>query len=100
MTPEGALLEGNYPDTRWRYSARYTVSNQWFADKVESLMAQLLPHKAFLSRLLQSGGKLSVVVQFLGDGYFGDEIPQSTLAKIVDLGLSLSIECFVVPQKA
>jgi len=41
-----------------------------------------------------------VVVQFLGDGYFGDEIPQSTLAKIVDLGLSLSIECFVVPQKA
>src|SRR5262245_10676715 len=100
MTPEGTLLEGNYPDTRWRYSARYTVSNQWFADKVESLMAQLLPHKAFLSRLLQSGGKLSVVVQFLGDGYFGDEIPQSTLAKIVDLGLSLSIECFVVPQKA
>jgi len=38
ITPEGTLLEGNYPHTRWRYSARYTVSNQWFADKVDSLM--------------------------------------------------------------
>jgi hypothetical protein len=98
MTPRGTLLEGNYPDTRWRHSARCTVSHQWFADRVESLVADLLPHKAFLSRLLQTGGKLTLIVQFLGDGYFGDEIPQSTLAKIADLGLSLGIECFMVPQ--
>jgi Domain of unknown function (DUF4279) len=98
MTPTGTPIEGNYPDTRWRHSARYTVSHQWFADRVESLVAHLLPHKAFLSRLLQTGGKLTLIVQFLGDGYFGDEIPQSTLAKIADLGLSLGIECFMVPQ--
>ena len=90
------LLEGSYPDTRWRHERQFTVSHQWFADKVESLVAHLLPHKAFLSRLLQTGGKL--IVQFLGDGYFGDEIPQSTLAKIADLGFSLGIECFMVPQ--
>jgi hypothetical protein len=98
VTPKGILLEGNHPDTRWRYCARYTVTNQWFADKVESLVAHLLPHKAFLSRLLQTGGKLTLIVQFLGDGYFGDDIPQSTLTKIADLGLSLGIECFMVPQ--
>jgi hypothetical protein len=95
MTPRGTLLEGNYPDTRWRHSTRYTTSNQWFADKVESLVAHLLPHRAFLLRLLQTGGEVSLIVQFLGDGYFGDTIPQSTLAKIADLGLSLGIECFM-----
>ena len=68
---------------------QYTVSPQWFADKVESLVEHLLPHRAFLSRLLQTGGTLTLIVQFLGDGYFGDKIPQSTLAKIADLGLSL-----------
>jgi len=98
ITPKGTLLEGNYPDTRWRHSARYELSNQWFADKVESLVAHLLPHRAFLPRLLQTGGKLTLIVQFLADGYFGDTIPQSTLAKIADLGLSLGIECFMVPQ--
>jgi hypothetical protein len=98
VTPKGTLLKGNNPDTRWRYSARYTVSNQWFADKVDSLVAQLLPHRDYLSLLLQTGGRLTLIVQFLGDGYFGDEIPQSTLTKIADLGLSLSIECFMVPQ--
>ena len=92
VTPKGTLLEGSCPDTRWRYSARYT------ADKVESLVAHLLPHRAFLSRLLQTGGNLTLIVQFLGDGYFGDTIPKSTLTKIADLGLSLGIECFMVPQ--
>jgi hypothetical protein len=96
------IVEGNYPDTQWRHSARYTVSHQWFAGRIagriESLVAHLLPHKAFLSCLLQTGGKLTLIVQFLGDGYFGDEMPQSILAKIADLGLSLGIECFMVPQ--
>jgi Domain of unknown function (DUF4279) len=98
MTPKGTLLEGNYPDTRWRHERQYTVSHQWFADKVESLVEYLLPHRDFLSRLSHTGGKATLIVQFLGDGYFGDEIPQSTLAKIVDLGLSLSVECFMMPQ--
>jgi hypothetical protein len=86
MTPPGTLREGNYPDTRWRHSARYTTSHQRFADKVESLEVKVLPKRAFLSRVLQTRGRLSLIVQFLGDGYFGDTIPRSTLAKIADLG--------------
>lgn len=98
MTPKGNLLPGNYPDTRWRHSKRYAVSDQWFADKVELLLKRLEPHKGFLSQLSATGGRASIIIQFLGDGYYGDEIPSSTLARIVDLGLSFGIEVFVDPQ--
>ena len=98
MTPKGKLLQGNYPDTRWRHSTRYTTQDQQFADKVELLVKRLEPHKTFLRNLSAEGGSATIVIQFLGDGYFGDEIPVSTLARIADLGLSLSIEVFAVPQ--
>jgi hypothetical protein len=39
-----------------------------------------------------------MVIQFLGDGYFGDKIPCTTLAKLVDLQLDLAIESFADPQ--
>jgi hypothetical protein len=38
------------------------------------------------------------MVQFLGDGYFGDEIPRDLLARLLDLELDLGIECFTEPQ--
>jgi hypothetical protein len=52
-----------------------------------------------LSRSLATPPSAELHIQFLGDGYFGDSIPPSTLAKIVDLGLSLGIECFIEPQR-
>jgi hypothetical protein len=45
-----------------------------------------------------SGGKASLIIQFLGDGFFGDEIPPTTLAEPVDLELALAIEPLVVPH--
>lgn len=54
--------------------------------------------KAFLAELKSTGGRAVVIVGFLGDGYFGDEIPVETLAKLAELGLDLGIECFSVPQ--
>jgi hypothetical protein len=35
-----------------------------------------------------------LIVQFLGDGFLGEDIPHKTLAAIVELGLDLGIECF------
>jgi hypothetical protein len=93
-TPKGALLPGNYPDTRWRHCVRCTVTEQWYAAEVMRLIDRLEPHKAFFATLRSTGGTASVVIQFLGDGYFGDEIPSIALAKLVDLGLALAIECF------
>ena len=97
-TPKGALLSGNYPDTRWRHRVQCTVTDQWFAAEVTKLLDRLEPHKAFFADIKSTGGTASLVVQFLGDGYFGDEIPGATLAKLVDLDLALAIECFTVPQ--
>jgi hypothetical protein len=97
-TPKGTLLSGNYPDTRWRHSVRHEAPGQWFAEKVKTFVDQLEPHKGFLANLSATGGRATIVIQFLGDNYFGDQIPQATLAKIVDLGLSLGIEVYSVPQ--
>ena len=91
MTPKGTPLGGEYPDTRWRHSVLHAVNDQAFADKIEELMVHLESKKAFLKQLTVSGGRLSLIIEFIGDGYFSDEIPRRTLSKIVDLGLNLSI---------
>ncbi len=97
-TPKGTPLEGQYPDTRWRHSIRYELSGQWFADKITLLVDRLAAHKAFFHHVRATGGTAEIIVQFLGDGYFGDNVPLETLAKMVELQLDLGIECFDVPQ--
>jgi hypothetical protein len=97
-TPKGNVLEGRYRDTRWRHSIRYELRDQWFADKVTMLVDRLVPHKAFFGQLRATGGKADVIVQFLGDGYLGDNVPTDTLLKMADLQLDFGIECFDVPQ--
>ncbi|HEX6001105.1 MAG TPA: DUF4279 domain-containing protein [Hyphomicrobiaceae bacterium] len=96
-TPKGTALPGCYPDTRWRHGARYEAGEQHFADKIAELVARLEPRKAFLAHLAATGGTATVIVQFL-DGYFGDSIPLTTLAKLVELQLELDIESYNVPQ--
>jgi hypothetical protein len=97
-TPKGDLLPGQYRDTRWRHSVRYEVKHQYFADAITALVDRLAPSKAFLSKLRSTGGEASIIVQFLGDGYFGDKVSKGTLSKLADLDLDLAIECFSVPQ--
>jgi len=97
-TPKGTLLPGVYPDTRWRHQIRHTVTEHLFAAEVVGFVEELETHKEFLVNILASGGRASVIIQFLGDGYLSDVIPTATLAKLADLGLALGIECFVDPQ--
>jgi hypothetical protein len=79
---------------RWRFSLRYEVGDQWFAGPVAELVDRLMARKEFLHKVIASGGSASVIVQFLGDGYFGDNIFTDTLAKLGELGLELGLECF------
>jgi hypothetical protein len=97
-TAKGTLLPGIYRDTRWRHSVKCVVPDQWFAAEVTPFVDRLAPYKAFLAELRATGGKASIVIQFLGDGYLADEIPVTTLAKLVELQLGLAVERFVVSQ--
>jgi hypothetical protein len=97
-TPKGAPLAGNYRDTRWRHSVEYSVTDQWFAAEITGLLDRLEPHRAFFADLKSTGGEAEIIIQFFGDGYLSDEIPFSTLIKLVELGLALGIECFAEPQ--
>ena len=98
-TPKGRPLPSVYRDTRWRHSRRHETSGQWFADKVAELIDHIEPRKAFLKELKSTGGKACLILQFLGDGYFGDEIPQTNLARLIDLELDFGIECFATAQR-
>ncbi len=97
-TPKGTPLPGNYQDTRWRHSIRHEAKDQWFADQFETLLSRIEPHAAFLGHLRATGGRTCLIIQFLGDGYHGDEISADTLSKLANMGLSLGIECFAEPQ--
>jgi hypothetical protein len=93
-TPKGTPLAGNYPDTRWRYSVECSVKEQWYAAEVTRFVDRLEPHKAFFAKLKSTGGTVCVIVQFFSGAHFADEIPLLTLAKMVDLELSLAIEIY------
>ena len=93
-TPKGRVLEGLYPDTRWRHSVEYELHSQWFADKVATLVEALVPHKAFFHQLRASGGKAEIGVQFFCDGYLGDNLSLQTLAQMTELQLTFGVECF------
>jgi hypothetical protein len=97
-TPDGTILPGAYPDTRWRHTIRHKVGSQWFAERIDSLVDRLMPHKDFLTGLRSTGGEAQVIIAFLGDGHFGDTVRRETLAKLVELELDLGVECFAVPQ--
>jgi hypothetical protein len=92
-TAKGTPLSGTYQDTRWRYSRRYETPDQWFSGKIAELIDRIGLHNAFLKELRSTGGRACLILQFLGDGYFGDEVPQAILARLVDLELDFGIEC-------
>src|SRR5438094_7115990 len=56
-TPTGRQLEGRYQDTRWRHSVRYEVRKQHFSAEVTSCVNSLVPYRAFLNRLRETGGR-------------------------------------------
>jgi hypothetical protein len=97
-TPKGKSLAGVYTDTRWRHTRGYTVDEQWFADELAQFVANLRSRGEALAKLQAGGGMTALVVKFLGEGFFGDEIGHETLSAIVELGLSLEIECFAVAR--
>jgi len=59
---------------------------------------RLVPHKEFLHRVCATGGEAMVVLQFLGDGYLGDNVRLDTLSKMAELQLDFGIECYADPQ--
>lgn len=95
---KGKPLPGVWTDTHWRHKRRYTVDDQWFADELARFVENLTSRGEALAKLQAGGGMTTLVVQFQGNGFFGDEIGHATLSALVELGLSLEIECFAVPQ--
>ena len=92
-TPSGRPLSGTYADTQWRHTAPRIVQDQAFADQLAGFVESLKACNEALAMLRAGGGRTVLVVQCLGD-YLADEIAHATLSRIVELGLSLGIECF------
>jgi Domain of unknown function (DUF4279) len=97
-TPKGMPLEGTYADPRWRYSREYRTKNQRFADKVVALLDRVERHRLFLRKLRKTGGSACLLVQLLGEGYFGDQVSPDILKRMADLTLDFGIEAYNIPQ--
>jgi len=97
-TPVGRRLSGQYPDTRWRHSITYHTENQRFSEQLSAFLDKLRRNKSYFSYIHSTGGSIQVILQFLGDGYYGDVLSQKILAKMAELGVGFGIECFGVPQ--
>jgi len=97
-TPKGTPLSGTYADTRWRHSTEHVIKDQRFASELSRLIDALEPHKAFFANVKSNGGTASIVIQFM-DGFLADQLSSVTLARLVELDLSLGIECYAgLPQ--
>ena len=97
-TPSGKPLSGTYADTYWRHRVPDAMPDQDLAELLADFMESLKSRREALAMLRETGGQTRLVVQFLGDGFMGDNIARKTLAAIVELGLDLGIECFTEPQ--
>ena len=51
VAPNGRVIGGRWPDTRWRYSIRYERSDQWFVKEFDLMVDRLVSHKSFLLQL-------------------------------------------------
>jgi hypothetical protein len=91
-TPKGRPLPGYYARTAWRYITEYELTEQWFTDKIALLVDRLVPHREFLRHVRATHGDACIIVQFLTDSYFSDEVDLNTLSKMVDLQLDFGIE--------
>jgi hypothetical protein len=98
QTPNGVVLTGNYTDTRWRYGVRHTTRDQWFAESICGFIDRLAPHKDYLHQLRNTGGTTSLIVQFLDNEHYADQMPPDVLAKMADLGPDFGIENYGVRQ--
>jgi hypothetical protein len=99
QTPTGTPLPGNYHDTRWRHSTRHAATDQWFAEPLAEFVASLVPRKGFFHHVRASGGEACVILQFLGDGYYGDNITPETLAQLAELHVDLGLEVYGTTQR-
>jgi len=96
--PDGGRLLGSYPDTRWRYVEEHCSADGHFAESLMTFVERLEARKQAIQGLTSSGASLTLIIAFLGDGYYGDGLSTSLLRRISDLGVELGIEVYGEPQ--
>lgn len=93
VAPSGVPIGGRYSDSRWGWSARFEKRREFF-DEVSVLANRLYPHKEFLSKIVDSGGSVEIVVHLPGDTNIGWTMPWAELATLAELKIDLGIEVF------
>ena len=99
-TPTGRPLEGTYSDTYWcaNLCANVNSSSECLEAALLRHSGGLSPHQAFISHVLDSGGKVEFYVGVFGPASFGFEFEPSLLEQIAAMGLALSVEIYGAPQ--
>ena len=96
MEPDNSWNAGERsftPDMKWGYTS-WTEGKRLFFDEVHVILEWLQEEKNFLSRLLNSGGIVQVIVQLPGSINIGDSVKFETLSLALKLGVAIGIEVF------
>lgn len=97
-TPAGDLLPGDHADTRWRYVENHSSIEGHFADQLSIFTTMIEQRREGIDQLLGSGGSVTVILAFLGDGAYGDCIAPDLLRRLTACGVDLGIEVYNTPQ--
>jgi hypothetical protein len=91
--PNGNLLRGRSKETVWGYH-RYTERKRAFFEDVVALIDVLEPHANFLQEIVDSGGRMFIALDLVGDTNIGDALSYQQLARLSALRIDLSVEVF------
>lgn len=93
VTPKGTQLQGVRRESSWSHVFAFQGDHS-VSEGIETIVNELLIHRAFLSAVIAGGGTLVIYLQLPGDANQGASISPSTLKRMVDLGLGLDLEVF------
>jgi len=92
-TPTGTPLPGTWRDSSWNHVFSYKGERKFF-DEIRQLLIQLLPHKDFLLKISNEGGRVEIYLQLPGDLNQGSSAEPAMLKEMAELGLYLGVEVF------
>lgn len=92
-TPTGDFLPGVHKESTWGYSARVKSKRKFFSSVIE-MITRLEKHREFVTEIVETGGRVTILLHLPGDTNIGDVIDPHDLERLGRLQIGLSIEVF------
>ncbi|MGH6871627.1 MAG: hypothetical protein ACREHE_08980 [Rhizomicrobium sp.] len=93
MTPAGIPLSGIYRSSYCGMEIRH-APDCTLPEAIEGFLDHLLPRRATIDRLGNTGGRFDLVVYWYSPGNTGEEFPPSLLRALADMNIALGLDIY------